>query len=204
MKTTAIKVFLAALLSWSFCAPVLAAPPGPPPKIDVLVSKGKSTKFNKTDYDNKTQSFQCKVSIRSKELQRSYQNLRATLVVVGKQVDGDVRQVLDVATSGFSLPAKGSHVFEGGSVTLTFDDSAYAQYGIKYEGYALVIEDAAGAQLFSEATKKLYLQDFPKLRKMDKGICFDTSLTVVKPPLGAMVVAPVPTVPTKTKSITGR
>ena len=202
MKTLPASVVLAVCLAAFPVASVRAAPPGPPAKIDVLVAKGKSTKFNKTDYDNKTQSFQCKVTVRSKEFQRDFRNLRGTLVVLGKQVDGDVRQVLDVATSEFHLPAKGSHVFEGSSVTLSFDDSAYAQYGIKYEGYALVIEDASGAAIFSEATKKTFLQNFPKLRTFDKGACFDTSFTIVKPPVGAMVVAPVP--PGPAKSITGR
>ena len=203
MKTTALSVLFAALLAASGFAPALAAPPAPPPKFEVLVAKGKSTKFNKTDYDNKTQNFQCKVTVRSKEFQRNFPNLRATLVVVGKQVNGDVRQLLDVATAEFSLPAKQSHVFEGHSVSLDFDDSAAAQYGIKYEGYALVIEDAAGATLFSEATKKLYLQDFPKLRALAVGTCFDPSLTQVNPPIGAMLVAPTPAA-APARSITGR
>jgi len=204
VKKTTWGILFALQLAWGGIVPAPAAPPAPAPKLEVLVAKGKSTKFNKTDYDNKTQNFQCKVTIRSKEFQRNFPNLRATPVVVGKQVNGDIRRVLDVAASEFSLPAKKSHAFEGHSVTLNFDDSAAAQYGIKYEGYALVIEDAAGATLFSEATKKLYLQDFPKLRSLAVGTCFDPTLTVVTPPIGAMLgtVAPVPATPAQ--NITGK
>ncbi len=200
MKSIATKSVLASLISWSFCVAPMAAPPSPPPKIDILVAKGKSMKFNKTDYDNKTQNFQCKVSIRSKEFQRSFQNLRATLIVIGKQVDGDARQVLDVATSEFNLPPRGEHCFEGSPVTLNYDDHLSAKYGIKYEGFALLIEDAAGAEFSSQATKNFYLQDFPTLRKMAKGTCFDGSLTVIKTPLIGGVPAPPPAPP----GITGR
>jgi hypothetical protein len=148
------------LLALPFALPASAAPPA---QMEIVVQKDKKTRYSGADYDDKSQDFQFTVRIKNKEVNRGFERLKATLLVVGKETTADVFQMLDRTESEFDLPVKGEHEFDGHPVMLEFDDNKYMKHGVKYEGYVVVVRDGKGEIVASKATKASWLKNLDKL-----------------------------------------
>jgi hypothetical protein len=179
-------VCLAALCFLPYAAPA-ASEPAPkstaalttPPKIKALVQKQKSAGMSGRDYDDKMESFQFRAEIESKEFNRDLEGLVAELFVVGKAVTGERYELLDFVKSPFALPRKGKHEIEGRDIRLEFDDNDFAQFGVKYYGYLLVIKDKDGRILLDKTTQKSFLTNLAKLEKLSIGDMFDGGFQIM-------------------------
>lgn len=132
--------------------------PGLPPRIDIVAQKARKAKFDGTDYDNVSEQFQMNIKIKNLDGTREVNHLTAHLFVYGKFcAERNAYQMLDRATSQFDLPRRGEHAFQGETVELQYDDNFSAKYGVKYDGYIVVVKDQEGKVVAGKATKPAYL-----------------------------------------------
>jgi hypothetical protein len=144
-----------------------------PPDFDISVKKQKDTRYDGTDYDNKSQRFQLNVKITNREWDKDFTGLKAELYAFGQGVTSSDYVLLDTADATFDLPREGEYEFHGGMVSLQFDDNMYAQYGTKYYGYTVVIRDAHDRIVCTKASRTRLGENLEKYRNKRKWTRFD-------------------------------
>lgn len=147
-----------------------------PAQIDIVVKKGLKRGYSGTDYDNKRDVMSFTVQIKSKEFRTDYKTLKATLYVYGRNTSTQLFQLLLKESSELDLPRGGSHEFDGGTLSLEYDDNYSAQFGVKYAGYVLVIRDEQGAVVKAKSTNQSFVNNVDKLDEIGVGSSFDGTL----------------------------
>jgi len=137
--------------------------------IDITVLKQKSTGMSGTDYDNKRQSFQILAKIKNSERSLAFEKLKGTLYTFGEAVTIREYVLLDKASVNFDLPTKGDFEFSGRTISLEFDDNRYAQFGTKYYGYLVVIEDADGRTIAEKTSRVSFVKYLEKYKDARPG-----------------------------------
>lgn len=122
-----------------------AAPAKGKALLELKVLKGKGQRRDKSDYDNKSQNVVMKVGIKSRELQRSYTDVKARIYVLGEEARTNLSdrhyKIISFKEHTFDLPPGKVTSFETPPATLRFDDNAAAKFGIKFYGYLLEIQE---------------------------------------------------------------
>ena len=150
-----------------------------PAQIDVVVKKGLKRGFSGTDYDNQRDVLSFSVSVKNKEFQKEYTNLTAALYVYGRSTTTAYYQLLLKHTSkAFDLPKGKSYEFEGGTISLDYDENYTAKFGVKYAGYVLVVRDESGNVLKAKAMNQSFVTKLEKLDQIQVKAYFDGALTV--------------------------
>lgn len=144
---------------------VIEAVAGPPPKIDIVVLKNKSTGKDGTDYDNVKSTFRCQAEIQNKEFRIAFTNLTVEMYVFGQEVTTKSLKLIDRSTANVaSLPPKNKAIVSGSDITLQYDENEVARFGTKYGGYLVVVKDASGAIIASKAAKSSMLKNYDIIR----------------------------------------
>lgn len=151
-----------------------------PLNLEIVVQKAKKQRPSGTDYDNKSEEFQFNVRINNRDLTRDLTKLSASLYVYGKSVTREAYKLLDRASSTFDLPRSAKHEFHGEPIYLEYDNNEAAQFGVKYEGYVVVVKDASGQIVSFKAVKPSFLKNLDKLEKFKVGDAFDAKLEPLK------------------------
>ncbi len=143
-----------------------------PADLFIKVSKGKSTGYSGTDYDDKEQTLSFEVEIRNQEIYRDFKNLTATLMIIGESAAVKLYHLLGRSASTFDLPSRGSHTFDAKPIQLSFDDHLYAKHGVKFYGYVVLVQDENSEVLASKVLKSSLLDYAEVLLRMSEGAQF--------------------------------
>lgn len=137
-------------------------PPAPvstrPYLMDVRVSSGKSDRLSQAEYyyDERVLRLRFSVDITSRETTRELAGAKGTLIVLGKStVDSRLCGVLGREEFPFDLSIRKPVHFDGKTITAEYDDKG-AKFGYRYLGYVLVLQDASGAIIRTDASPETY------------------------------------------------
>jgi hypothetical protein len=144
------------------------------PNLEIVAQKAKRTRVSgKSDYDDKTETFQFTVKVRNREPLREFTGLTADLYVYGKSIRNDWFRMLDRTNATFNLSKGGEFSFQGRAVVLQYDDHATMQYGVKYEGYVIAIKDSADKVVLAKSVKPAFLKILDKMAALEIDDAFD-------------------------------
>lgn len=143
--------------------PPRTVPPAPlstrPYLMDVRVSSGKSDRLSQAEYyDDRLLRLRFAVDITSRETTRELAGAKGTLIVLGKSVvDSRLCGVLGREEFPFDVSLRKPFHFDGKTITTEYDDKgSSSKYGYRYLGYVLVLQDASGAIIRTEASPETY------------------------------------------------
>ena len=146
-----------------------------PPNLRVEIKRGKRTRKDGTDYDNRTERLSFEVKVTNLEM-REVTDLEGRLVVVGRSTTNRrLYKVLTNETFNFDLESRGEFKHEARSVQYQFDDNFTAKHGYKYGGYLVVIRDKTGKAISTTGSGTLRA-DPSKAEEFSEGTIFDKSL----------------------------
>lgn len=106
------------------------------------------------DYGDQRQNIRLVVSIRSREMVRDYEKRVVKVWAFGRSVINKSNYKMLVIETMKVDGVKRGHTIEMETETFenVYDDPYTAQYGHKFNGYLLIIEDKAGVELFRKAS----------------------------------------------------
>jgi len=125
------------------------------PMLEVDVSKKVLPQLAENgDYDDQRQNIRLVVSIRSREMVRDYEKLVVKVWAFGRSVINKSKYKMLVTETMKVGGLKRGYTIEVETETFenVYDDHYTAQYGHKFNGYLLIIEDKAGVELFRKAS----------------------------------------------------
>jgi hypothetical protein len=131
-----------------------ATPKIVPWRLDVRVYSAKSDRLSKKEMlDDRAVRMNFKIEITNQEFKEKLGPAKATLIAFAKHVNqsSELHVLLRDQTT-FTLEPLKKHVHETPSVVSEYDDKAYAQFGYKYLGYLLVIQNDKGEFLAIRST----------------------------------------------------
>ena len=124
------------------------------PSLDVDFSSGKGDAKDGTDYDNRSQRLSPKVSIKNRDARFTVKNANVTVLMFGKDVLNS-RKLKVLSRQSYklsSLEPGQTATWEGKSFTAPYDDNSAAQFGHKYNGYIVVVENESGKKIHTAGT----------------------------------------------------
>lgn len=156
-------------------------------RITISAKMNRKSKSNK--YDNwysivdETRSYFPEVIIVNDELDEFKQNtVRIVVIAKDKQNDGYKLVVSATTMKEISFPDRGKSVLESDPFRLRLyeHDSAYSNhdygYGYDYEGFVVVIKNAAGKVTHTRASKSKYLSDMDIIFNCEAGEIYDDAI----------------------------
>jgi hypothetical protein len=181
----AITLLMAAVSACGSLASAQQAAPAATPfdkgvKINVVASKPARIKGG--DWDDKMQRIVLSLKFTNTDLKQTYEGYTATISVLGQCVlDSKVKKVLLQEQAALSLPPRKTqdHVCE--EVTTRFDKTD-AKFGYFYDGWIIVVKDAAGkiVQVKSTSTPMEKLTELAA--KIQVRGCYNNKLKPVADP----------------------
>lgn len=115
------------------------------------------------DYDDRTQSFSPTVKIRNGDFLNPIKGIRGTLIVLGESViDKDVKKVLLKESFQMDVPKSGEHEWRGKDIQNEYDDEDYAQYGYKYDGYIIILQNLEDDIVYFKASSTSWRDQDPR------------------------------------------
>ncbi|MCB1206798.1 MAG: hypothetical protein KDN18_21260 [Verrucomicrobiae bacterium] len=145
------------------------------PKMRVDVATGKSDRRDKADsFDDRTGSFQFKITVLNEEIHFNLQGAKAELSVIGE--DAETRGRFGVMQkSAFDISVEPGKTFEweGKRLHYRFDDSPPSYWGSSYAGYVLRIRNSSGKVIYVNAIPQTLEKHVDKVLKMEESAAFD-------------------------------
>ena len=120
-------------------------------KFDVQVDAGRTRKTTGSDdFDDQRVTLEPKITIKNPDVHRKTIGGKVTAVFLGKPVE-NASNVYVFKTQTFdlaSLEPIGSTEFKVAKISQAYDRRGYAKFGARYIGYALVIHNADGSEIY--------------------------------------------------------
>lgn len=156
-------------------------PPGVKHKLTGTVQTRKSDRLNGGYSDMRTAKFQMDVVIQSREPARELKDAKATFAVITKNVaDTSDFQVLLLESFPVNVPPMGKMDHATPEMKLEYDNLSTYRYGYKYQGYVLLVKDAAGQTLVAESSPDDYAKNAERILSLKQGDSIDRQLKQVK------------------------
>jgi len=157
-------------------------------KIDILqfvekdISDVMQDKEFETDgYRRKRETVKCTVTVEKTNKYPCRREFTAYIYVFAEKYNADVHGLISCSTAEFSFK-NGSKVFgmKTSPASVEYVKSAYMdKKGFRYEGYIAVVEDDAGNVVTMKSTRKLYEDNWGKIRGASAGTTFDGDFDVI-------------------------
>ena len=181
--TLAFGIAFISLTTVPIRAQAPAAPAIPPAQITIALQKigveairAKQTRVGGGDFDDKNERITFTVKLTNPDAKIPLNDLKAEFYVFTQDiVDRKVYRLLGKDESPFSLPPRGMHTFTTAEVS-TMYDTTDARFGSRYDGWAIVIRDAAGKIVYKKATTPNWANGAEKLNQLTQGSAFDRDL----------------------------
>ena len=142
-----------------------------PPLIDFKILRSKKTRTddNKSGYlHEKRQNFKYTMTVQSKEMTRTLEDLHCYLFVVGENLtESPQYKMLIKENKKFSLDTRETLVFESKEKEVWYDDIG-GMYGAKYYGYLAVVTDKEGSIIIVKRSKSSLEKAFDKLKNVSE------------------------------------
>ena len=149
-------------------------------KIDVDAKRSRDNVTSQT----RSETVFFTVTIKSLDFTKDHNGLKATLCAYAKDVDSKKKyQMVRVESFEFDLPKGKSYVHEDiEPVMLSYDNKLTARYGYKYNGWVVVVKDAAGTVVAQEVSYKSFLKYIDKIVTFGEDYVFNRSMRVLSKP----------------------
>lgn len=156
-----------------------------PPKIDIEVDlDNNSTQTSSDGYgysSRRKQKIKGSVTLIKKNREPSNRKFTAYLYVFAKELRDDEIWVLDTVKKDFSFENQKKIEFSGSQRSVNYTDySDGADYGDKYEGYLVFIEDDNGKIICTKASRSLYESKISQIKKSKSNARFDDDMNPLK------------------------
>lgn len=156
-------VFAAVILSAVLHA---AEPPKVVPwRLDIRVYSGKSDRLSKREqYDDRAVKLSFKIEIRNLDFKKKLDKAHATLVAFGKHVNsGSMLKVMLRHEFPVEIEVNQIQTEQSGEALFEYDERESAQFGYKYIGYVLVIQNEKGEIIGSRGTPPMFVNNIDKI-----------------------------------------
>ena len=148
--------------------------------LDITFTSGKSSRVSKREqYDDKTLRLRPTVTIKNSDNLASTRKLSMTLLLLGRPVlDSSLYYVFskDVKTTDKIAPGD-SFFTECSDVKVEYDNKGSAQFGAKYYGYVIMVQDPDGVIVASKSIpSSLFTKHGKKLLELQPKQCYTRDL----------------------------
>lgn len=172
-------------------APTAADPAAPPTaattaarlgsRLALEVVRQKRSRIEGGDFDDKKDRIALKVKIANTDTKLSAENLKGEICILAESVlDRTAVKMLGKQEFTFSLPPRGNHELLTDEVETAYDNSAFAKFGYRYEGWLLRIHDSAGNLVAEKCTSPTLIKQAAKVAGVAVGSDFDRNTIAVK------------------------
>lgn len=148
------------------------------PSLEIKFFSGKGNRLSKNErFDDRTERIDPNVTVRNRDLLRDLANVKMTVVTFARGVVAN-RQVKVLAKNTFdvSIAATNEADFKCTGATYDFYKKAFAKYGFKYQGYAIVLHDEDGNVLLAKSSPEGYAKIPERVIKVQAKKTYDMKL----------------------------
>ncbi len=152
-----------------------------PPKIDFEVDIDNDERQTSSDgygySSRRKQKIKGSVTLTKKNRDPSNRQFTAYLYVFAKELRDDEIWVLDTVKKAFSFESQKTVEFSGNQRSVNYTDySDVDDYGDKYEGYFVFIEDEKGNIIYTKGSRSLYESKISQTKKSKNNDRFDDDM----------------------------
>ncbi|WP_009962947.1 hypothetical protein [Verrucomicrobium spinosum] len=145
-------------------------------KIEVVASKPAPIRGG--DWDDKTQKITLRLKFTNVDTRQSYEGHTAVVSALGQSAaDRDVRIVFLQEKVDLPLTPLKSCEHTCKEIVTKFDKTG-AKFGYAYEGWVILVKDAAGKVVYTKSTSPSLEKMPEKVEQLVAGTCFDRNLAV--------------------------
>ena len=141
-----------------------------PPKVKIVFKKNQDRRGD-AYWSSSEVYMRCQVTITKTSQPKYTGSLKATVLVIGKNMSQKYYMVLDKVTKTFSFEESKTFSIKGNRFHMYQDN--YDSYGEKYMGFVVVITDKENHLVGIISNRKEFKKEYKKLIEMGKGAHFD-------------------------------
>ncbi|MCH6257044.1 hypothetical protein MLD52_10835 [Puniceicoccaceae bacterium K14] len=151
-------------------------------RLGPLITNGEklrvSVSYNKEIEESESITlFNPSVQILNQDIQQSYQEVKGTLIFIGKRLDTpSFRQVLNRQEFTLDLPRKSSEKWEGDPFQI-HNNSDNDPYGYSVDGYILILQNYEGEIIYEHASKAEWTRLSEKALSLEEFYDYDKTLS---------------------------
>lgn len=152
------------------------------PDLDRDTVESYSSAYGTYGRDTKSEIVKCRVELKKTNQEPTSRRFVAHLYIIGRNLAGDTRKLFSYTKYEFDFKNGDSAQFSSDPVRSQYTKSNYSSnYGFRYEGYLVYVEDTAGELLKLESSSSKYEKYLHKLKEAKPEMELDSDFDLIQP-----------------------